>query len=391
MHVSRPPRRPWHQVPIIGLLVLCFTHSSMAQISSARVEGLRDNTPRLHALTGARLVLAPGQVIENGTLVLKDGVVIAAGANVAVPAGARVWALEGRTIYPGFIDLASSLGVPANLKPVPPVPASQRGKAPSESKPLNARALANDNASVHPEQDVAQLLELKADDVKAVRELGFTTVLAAPSVGVFQGQSALLNLSDAASPRALVMHARVAQHMANAYGRGARAAYPSSLMGAIALARQTLLDARWYRAAAPANQERVEKDASLEALADVINGRQPVFYATQDELDYQRVARIRDEFSLRTILVGNGFEYRKAAYLKNANLPVVVPLTYPAPPEVENPDTALDTSLESLQHWEQAASNLALLNRAGVEFAVTAAGLKGKTSISRGGARRRQA
>jgi hypothetical protein len=106
----------------IGLVALTtlFLPPALAQISSERSEGLRDNTPRWHAITNARIVVGPGKVIERGTLVMRDGRVTAVGAEVVPPAGARVWKLDGRTVYAGFVDLNSNLGVPASLRPIPP-------------------------------------------------------------------------------------------------------------------------------------------------------------------------------------------------------------------------------------------------------------------------------
>ncbi len=362
-----------------------------AQTGAERAQGLRDNTPRWHAITQATLVLAPGREVNNGTLVMKDGVIVAAGANVAMPAGARVWAMPGRTVYAGFIDLASPLAVPASLRPLPATrpmfgPGSELPPATGprpEPRPLVARGLAARNSVVRAEQDVAQQLDWKADDVRAARELGFTAVLATPAAGVFRGQGALLALGGSAQPgapvdaKSQVITARATQHVAHEVNFG-RDAYPNSLMGAIALVRQTLLDARWHgrMLAAPAPGERVEPNASLEALLPLLDGRQPVIYTADDEQDYLRIARVRDEFKLRAVVQGNGLEYRRATQLKALALPVIVPLNFPARPEVDNPDSALDVSLASLQHWEQAPSNLALINRAGVPFAITAAGLK---------------
>ena len=108
----------------------------------------------------------------------------------------------------------------------------------------------------------------------------------------------------------------------------------------------------------------------------VVNQKQPAIYVADSEQDYQRIGNIRDEFNLRVILQGNGFEYRRTAQLKQLAMPIIVPLNFPQTPEIENPDTAIDVSLESLQHWEQAPGNLAALSKAGIEFAVSSAGLR---------------
>ena len=188
-------RRSW-LAGVMSVLFLVAT-PAMAQISTDRIEGLRDNTPRAHVLTGARLVITPGQMIENGTLVIRDGIIVAAGAAeaVPVPAGAREWQLKGRTVYAGFIDLASNVGVPASLRSPPPAPpASAEGAPPAVTlAPVRTapnRSLVSRNTRVHPEQEVALQLELKADDMKQARALGFTTVLSTPAAGVFRGQTA---------------------------------------------------------------------------------------------------------------------------------------------------------------------------------------------------------
>jgi imidazolonepropionase-like amidohydrolase len=389
---TKQKRSVMNRFKSVGWVLLAMLSLPLwAQTGTERAQGLRDNTPRWHAITQATLVLAPGRVVDNGTLVMKDGVIVAAGAGVVVPAGARVWALPGRTVYAGFIDLASSIAVPESLRPAPPVrpmwgPGSELPPAVGprpEPRPLVARSLAARNAVVRAEQDVAQQLDWKADDVRAMRELGFTAVLATPASGVFRGQGALLAMGGSATPgagfdaKSQVIAARATQHLAHEVNLG-REAYPNSLMGAIALVRQTLFDARWHGRALAATTpgERVEPNASLEALLPMLEGRQPAIYTADDEQDYLRIARVRDEFKLRAVVHGNGLEYRRAAQLKTLALPVIVPLNYPPRPEVDNPDSALDVSLASLQHWEQAPSNLALLNRAGVPFAITTTGLK---------------
>jgi imidazolonepropionase-like amidohydrolase len=101
------------------LALLLSAISSSAQVTTAPKQGIRENDPRLHALTNVRIVTAPGKTIEKGTILIRDGVIVEAGADVKVPAEARVWDLAGKTIYPGFIDAYSRLGLPETLQPEP--------------------------------------------------------------------------------------------------------------------------------------------------------------------------------------------------------------------------------------------------------------------------------
>ncbi|MBI3713940.1 MAG: amidohydrolase family protein [Burkholderiales bacterium] len=368
--------RPWGLAGGVFALVSAslISASLQAQVSTTRSEGLREHAPRWDAITGVRLVAAPGKVMENATIVMRDGVIVSVAANAPAPAGAKLWKLDGRTVYSGFIDMQSSLGVPASLQATP----ASAMRAFASPRIFNGRALASDNPRVHPEQDVATQLEVKADEAKLARELGFTQVLATPAAGIFRGQSALLNAGAGDQAKNLVLTPRVAQHLANELDPASRGTYPSSLMGVIAQVRQSFYDAQWYARASESKHkaERPQINDSLEALKPVLTGRQPVVYAADNEQAYQRITKIRDEFKLNMILQGNGFEYRRLAHLKATGMPVIVPLLFPNAPEVEHPDQILDTSLEGMQHWEQAPSNLAMLDQAGVSVMLTPAGLK---------------
>ncbi|KAK6028232.1 hypothetical protein OSTOST_05730 [Ostertagia ostertagi] len=188
-------------LPVSVLLLL--SGLTQAQQLSEIPQGLRDATPRWHALTDVRLVLAPGQVVERGTLVMKDGVIVAAGADVKPPAGARIWSLPGRTVYAGFIDAASSLGQP---------------RGPARVEPARGKPLTATQRWVKADLHQAASLDLKAEDVKAAREQGFTTALSMPpGPGVFRGQSALISLRDDGDARSLVITPDVAQHVAFDY------------------------------------------------------------------------------------------------------------------------------------------------------------------------------
>jgi imidazolonepropionase-like amidohydrolase len=104
-------------------------------------------------------VVAPGQVIEGGTLVLRDGVIAAVGtaAEVKVPADARLWALPGKTLYPGLVEPLSEAHLAAGLKAEAPAAGGGRaGAAAPAEAPNNDEAARSWNPKVTPERSVAR-------------------------------------------------------------------------------------------------------------------------------------------------------------------------------------------------------------------------------------------
>ena len=365
-----------------------------APASTAPVEGLRDATPRVHALVGARVVLSPTESIENGTVVIRDGVIESVGPGTGAPADARVWDVRGRTVYAGFIEPESSLFLPAAWKspgtarptaaegdtPAAPAPGTPGGAPASAAAepPAGTRAW---NPRVTPERQAHRVLVPDDAGAAALRKLGFVAAHVLPGRGVFRGQSALVSLGRGGFNTTVICPA-VLQPLAFEHASGPGAVYPASLMGATALLRQTLLDAQWYadvwsryEKAAGTPVARPESNDALAALGGVVRGEQSVLFPLGDELDLGRAVRVAQEFKLKLVLRGSGFDYR-AQRLLPAGVPVIVPLNFPEPPEVENPEHALDLSLDKLQHWELAPANPARLAAAKTPVAFTTSGLR---------------
>jgi imidazolonepropionase-like amidohydrolase len=177
----------------------------------------------------------------------------------------------------------------------------------------------------------------------------------------------------------MVVSPIVAQHIGFDFDRDGRdgdRGYPNSLMGSIALIRQSFIDASWYQSAQdayrknPATTERPETNASLAALAEQMQ-RNPAVFEAEDELDLLRALRIAEEFKLKPILFGNGYEYRVRKTLAEKKPGIILPLDFPKPPEIERPENALEVELDELQHWDRAPSNPARLAEAGIPFALT--------------------
>ena len=105
-----------HQTSLFGLsLTLLIAGGLNAQQATRTqpVEGIRDNGTGYHALTNARVVQAPGRVLNNATIVIRDGIIKEVSRDGEAPAGARIWDLSGHTVYPGFIDAHADLGMDA--------------------------------------------------------------------------------------------------------------------------------------------------------------------------------------------------------------------------------------------------------------------------------------
>jgi len=313
--------------------------------------------PRVHALIGVRIVVAPGRVVERGVIVLRDGLIEAAGAEVVVPADARRWDLEGHTVYPGLIESLWE-------RPWPEEALSPQGSRAADR--------------VTPERD-ASFHAFDADLAKPLRQAGFTIAHVVPQDGVFRGQSAVLSLGDGGLERNLLRRNQV-QYVALDPQKGE--SYGDSLMGAVALFRQTVLDARWYGAArapfeAGSTARRVPFDRSLEALQSVVDGTQPVLFEAASLLDLLRIGRLSQELSLKAWAVGTGEEYKRLALVQELELPLLLPLAFPEPPKVgaEGEDD-LTVGLEELRHWQRAPDNPLDLLDAGLTVAFTRHGLE---------------
>lgn len=375
--MTRFSARPLCRASLLLLPLLAGTAG--AQQRTLPSEGVADRPVRTVAITNARVVAEPGRVIEAATVLLRNGRIEAVGVGVRIPAGVEVRDVGGATVFAGFVEPMGTLGLPADhLRGG--IKSGQPGQAPPHDQQTSQPGTPHWNRRAQPERSAIRVLDYKPADAKPLRELGFAAVHTAPQAGILAGQGALLSLIDTAPRRDAVLAADVSQIVGFDFQFGSE--YPGSLMGSIALIRQSLLDARWYadsQAAKPArgrDAARVQHSQSLEALSPALVGQQRVFMLMDDELDAGRLSAIASEFRLDAVLVGTGHEYRLLPQLKAWNRPLVLPLNFPETPAVEQPGVALQTALADLLHWEQAPANPARVSGAGLRFALSTRGLK---------------
>ncbi len=320
--------------------------------------------PGTHALTSVRIVVSPGVEIEGGSLVLRDGVIEAVGADIEIPPEAQLWERENLTVYAGWIETYS----------VAPWPQAESGAQPQGGHP---------NALVTPERDMT-LHGYDEARARKLRQAGFTSAVVAPESGLLRGQSIVLNLGEGTLGENLLRRG-LAQHVS--LSEVAEDGYPSSLMGGVALTRQTFYDALWYAEAQAAfgrrrSQNRPSFDLSLEALAAAAQGQQLVIFESEDMLGTLRAMGLADELSLDAWIVGSGDEYKRLAEIAATPRPLLLPLAFPDPPEVGEEDN-LNLDLEDLRHWRAAPDNPRLLLAADMTLAFTSFGLSEPKEIHR--------
>ncbi len=370
-HARARDARPTTALVLAGLLVL----------ASAAVPAEASQQRQAWAITGATVIISPGNSIENATVVLRDGLIEAVGAEVPAPPDARLIDGAGMTVYAGWIDAASEVAIRESETAATPAPGTRGGRGGAAQLQMLELGAPGVNARVHPDFVQADSLTNEDARIESFREAGFTAALVLPSDGIYRGQSVLVALREA-DPEEMVLRDRVTQTVGfstGGFGRG----YPSSSMGVIALIRQVLLDtqrqATWENSYEndPTGLPRPDANPAYTALIPALAGDQQVVFDAANTRDAKRALKIAGEFGLVPVIKGNGNEYEMAEALAAAGAAVIVPVDYPDRPSAgDNEDANLDISFEALRRWEAAPGNAAALHRAGVSFAFTANGLQ---------------
>ncbi len=148
--------------------------------------------------------------------------------------------------------------------------------------------------------------------------------------------------------------------------------YPSSLMGVIALLRQTYYDASWYKNNPPGEG----KNSSLAAWNQNQYQNLPQIFDADDKWNCLRANRIGNEFKIKYILKAGGNEYQRIKEMAATKATFILPLDFPQPMDVEDPNDARYVSLADMENWELAPSNPAAFEKTNITFCLTADGLK---------------
>ena len=343
---------------------LCFGLSLHSQEYFPKNDGISNERNSHTAFTGATIHVSPNEVLENATLLIKNGKVVAVGSNIAIPENSVQINLDGKHIYPSFIDLYSDFGV-AKPKRVgrgnnPQYDASREGYYWNDHIMPDQQAL----------QDFSYDSKAAADYLKA----GFGVLNTHKADGVMRGTSLLVALNNQGDNNDRIIRQDAAQHMSFSRSIASAQSYPSSLMGTMALIRQVYHDAKWYK-----NEGAGQTDLALEAFNT--NRSLPVIFEAGNKQNALRADKIADEFGVNYILKGGGDEFENVDAIAATNASFIIPLDFPAAYDVSDPYQTSRISLADMRMWNQAPQNPAVLASKGVEFSFTAADLKKKNEF----------
>ncbi len=332
------------------------------------VNGVHDTRDGKYAFTNATIHTHYNQKVENATLLIEKGKIVSVGTSVRIPKDAVTIDMAGKHIYPSFIDLYTEYGIAEAEKSDhkwsdPPIYISKKDGAYSW------------NSAIHPEIEAAELFKVDNKAADEYRKLGFGTVLTHHQDGIARGSGSLVLLHNDRENKVIV-NDKASAHYSFRKGHSPMS-YPSSLMGSIALLRQTYLDADWYAKAKPQDEEGV--NLSLQAFNELQN--LPQIFTVVDRLTALRADKVGDEFGKQYIIKGGGDEFMRLNELKASNASMIIPLKFPEAYDVEDPFDAQNVSLKDMKHWELAPHNARLLADAGIEFALTTSDLKKKDSF----------
>ena len=342
------------------LFLLFFSFSFVhAQEHFPKNSSLKEENSNYTVFTNATLYITPTQKIENGTLVIKEGKVIAAGSNVSIPKNSVITDLKGKYIYPSFIDPYSDFGV------------SKPDKVKREQSPQyeSKRSGFYWNDHIMPENNAIDKFKYISKNAKELRNAGFGVVNSHIMDGIARGTGVLISLNDDANNGERILVENSGNYFSFSKSVASRQSYPGSLMGASALLRQLNYDADWY-----AKGKSKTKDRSLEAL--IKNKNLPSFIEAGDKYKDVLADNTGDLFNLNYVIVGGGDEYESIESIKATQSKYIIPINFPKAYDVSNPFAANYISIADMRAWNQSPSNPKVLSDNGITFSLTTHQLK---------------
>ena len=333
-----------------------FQMQGQAQTEKAGPNGTAAATGKTIAIVGGKLLTVTHGTIEDGTVVLSGGKIVAVGPakSTKVPAGAEIFDAKGMTVYPGLFDAETHLGLTE-------VAADQ-----------NSNDLAETADEIEPQMHVGDAFHAETVHIPVARLNGITNAIVAPaSEDSIPGQDAAIQLYGRDRDGMLLqMDVALAMNFEGSVRRRANfngpSKFPTTRMGLAAQIRQAFLDAQAYeveRAAAAKPDHKgptPKRDLKLEALLPYLHGEKPVVLAAYEGYEVEVAMGIAKEFHLKVILNHVTHAQDVLDEIASYHVPVIVGPIYDFP----HPD----------ERYDAVYSLPAELQKRGVKIAIATAG-----------------
>ena len=357
---------------LIGLFLLISTCQLINAQATFPVNDVANPKDGCYAFTNASIVKDAQTTLQNATLVVRQGKIVAVGNNIAIPKDAVVVDCSGKFIYPAFIDIYTDYGIAAagsaqqNLT-------SAAAFFRTQQITSGTKGAYGWNQAIKAETEAYKIFTADDAKAKALRDIGFGSVLTHQKDGIARGSGAFVTLASQPDNFVLLKD-KASAHYSFSKGTSSQS-YPSSMMGMIALLRQTYLDAQWYKT----NPTAEGTNLSLKSWND--NQTLPQIFEANDKWNDLRADKIGDEFGVQYIIKGGGNEYQRIKEMADSKASFILSLNYPAAMDVDDPNDLRFVGLDDLKHWELAPSNPAAFEKAGINFCITTADLTNVTEF----------
>ncbi|GAB4248200.1 MAG: amidohydrolase family protein [Vicingaceae bacterium] len=348
------------KISTLLLFVIIFLGELKSQVTFD-VNGARNDHDNYYVFKNADIHVDYQKEFKNGILIIKNGKIEAVGdSTLKIPANAVIYNLEGKHIYPSFIDVYTAYGMPKIEK-------KEKGFGPQFES--NTKGAFGWNEAIKSYFKAGEHFKVDDKTAEKYRKAGFGVTLTHQPDGIMRGTSALVMFGNE-KENLMMIDKDLTNHLSFDKGSSTQD-YPGSLMGCIALIKQTYLDAKWY----------ADNKASLEeyniALEYVLNNQLlPQIFETKDKQDILRADKLGDEFGIQYVFKGNGDEYQRLDEIKQTNGKLIIPLNFPKPYDVEDPYDELMLAYSDIKHWEMAPYNPYFLYSKQIPFIFTSNGLK---------------
>ena len=345
---------------LLSISVFFIALSLSAQDYFPKNDGVKTKNTNFTAFINAEIFITPTNRVENGTLLIQEGRIIQVGINVKLPINTVVIDLEGKSIYPSFIDIYSDFGI------VKPKRKSTSGRS---TQYAASREGFYWNDHVRPEQNAIDEFKYNNKAAKSLLEAGFGVVNTHIQDGIVRGTGVLIALDSKGSDSQRILSGQSAQYISFSRSVPSQQSYPSSIMGSMALLRQLNHDADWYE-----KGNVTTKDRSIEAFNQHKNKVQ--IFEAGSRANALRADAVGDAFGVQYVILGGGDEYERINDIINTQAMFILPLNFPKAYNVEDSFLTNSLELEAMKEWNQRPGNPMALDLSGVSFAFTTKGLK---------------